>query len=208
MARYTEAVCRLCRRSGEKLMIKGERCFTPKCAMERRAKPPGPRQGRPRKLSDRGVQLREKQKARRIYGLLERQFKSYYEKATRQKGITGEILLQLLESRFDNVVYRLGFAPSRNMARQLVRHRHFTINGGVVDIPSYQVKAGDVIQVREKSKKLTAIQAALKRIDRRTELPWLHVDKATLTGQILTLPERDEIPTPVQEHLIVGLYSK
>lgn len=209
MARYRGAQCRLCRREGEKLFLKGDRCVTDKCAFERRGYAPGEHgHDSRRKISDYGLQLREKQKTRRIYGLLERQFKSYYEKAARQKGITGEILLRLLESRLDNVIYRLGFAPSRNMARQLVRHRHFTVNGHVVDIPSYQVKAGDVVQVREKSRKLAVIQAALKRIDRRTELPWLQVDKATLTGNVLALPERDEIPTPVQEHLIVGLYSK
>jgi small subunit ribosomal protein S4 len=143
-----------------------------------------------------------------MYGILERQFRNYYEKAARQRGITGENLLRLLEARLDNVVYRLGFAPSRNTARQLVRHRHFTVNERVVDIPSYQVKAGDIVQVRDKSQKLAIIQAALKRIDRRTELPWLQVDKTKLTGQILALPNREEIPTPIQEHLIVGLYSK
>ncbi|MFQ6092563.1 MAG: 30S ribosomal protein S4 [bacterium] len=209
MARYRDAQCRLCRREGEKLFLKGNRCVTDKCAFERRGYAPGQHgHDSRRKISDYGLQLREKQKARRIYGLLERQFKSYYEKAARQKGITGEALLRLLELRLDNVVYRLGFAPSRNAARQLVRHRHFTVNGRGVDIPSYQVKAGDVIRVKEKSRKLAAIQAALRRIDRRTELPWLQVDKATWTGHVLALPNRDEIPTPVQEHLIVGLYSK
>ena len=209
MARYRGAQCRLCRREGEKLFLKGDRCVTDKCAFERRGYAPG-EHGRDmrRKVSDYGLQLREKQKARRVYGLLERQFKSYYEKAARQKGITGEILLRLLESRLDNVVYRLGFAPSRNMARQLVRHRHFTVNGRIVNIPSYQVKPGDIIQVKEKSTKMAVVQSALKRIDRRTELPWLQVDKATFTGSVLALPERDEIPTPIQEHLIVGLYSK
>lgn len=143
-----------------------------------------------------------------MYGILERQFRNYYEKAARQTGITGENLLMLLESRLDNVIYRLGFAPSRNTARQLVRHRHFTVNERVVDIPSYQVKSGDVVRVRDKSQKLAVIQTALKRIDRRTELPWLQVDKTKMTGQILAVPSRDEIPTPIQEHLIVGLYSK
>lgn len=209
MARYRGAQCRLCRREGDKLFLKGDRCVTDKCAFERRGYAPG-EHGRDtrRKISDYGLQLREKQKARRIYGILERQFRSYYEDAARQKGITGEILLRILESRLDNVVYRIGFAPSRNMARQLVRHRHFTVNGRIVNIPSYQVKPGDVIQVKEKSTKMVAIQSALKRIDRRTELPWLQVDKATFTGNVLALPERDEIPTPIQEHLIVGLYSK
>ena len=209
MARYRKALCRLCRREGNKLFLKGDRCMTDKCAFERRGYAPGEHgHDSRRKISDYGLQLREKQKARRIYGILERQFRNYYEKAARQKGITGEILLRLLESRLDNVIYRLGFASSRNMARQLVRHRHFTVNGRVVNIPSYQVKAGDVIQIRERSQKMTVIQSALKRIDRRTELPWLQIDKATMTGNVLALPDRDQIPTPIQEHLIVGLYSK
>lgn len=209
MARYRDAQCRLCRREGEKLFLKGDRCVTDKCAFERRGYAPGQHgHDSRRKISDYGLQLREKQKARRMYGILERQFRNYYEKAARQRGITGENLLRLLESRLDNVIYRLGFAPSRNTARQLVRHRHFMINERIVDIPSYQVKAGDIVQVRDKSQKLAAIQAALKRIDRRTELPWLHVDKTKMTGQILSMPKREEIPTPIQEHLIVGLYSK
>jgi small subunit ribosomal protein S4 len=209
MARYREAQCRLCRREGEKLFLKGDRCVTDKCAYERRGYAPGQHgHDSRRKISDYGFQLREKQKARRIYGILERQFRNYYLKAARQKGITGEALLRTLELRLDNVVYRLGFAPSRQASRQLVRHRHFTVNGHVVDIPSYQVKAGDVIQVREKSHKLPVVQAALKRIDKRTELPWLRVDKTTLTGQVLSLPDREEIPTLIQERLIVGLYSK
>ena len=209
MARYREAQCRLCRREGEKLFLKGDRCVTDKCAYERRGYAPGQHgHDSRRKISDYGLQLREKQKARRIYGILERQFRNYYVKAARQKGITGENLLRRLELRLDNIVYRLGFAPSRQAARQLVRHRHFTINGHVVDVPSYQVKAGDVLQVREKSQKLPAIQAALKRIDKRTELPWLQVEKTTLTGRVLSIPDREEIPTPIQEHLIVGLYSK
>ena len=209
MARYRGAQCRLCRREGDKLFLKGDRCVTDKCAFERRGYAPG-EHGRDtrRKVSDYGLQLREKQKARRIYGILERQFRSYYEDAARQKGITGEILLRILESRLDNVVYRLGFAPSRNMARQLVRHRHFIVNDRIVNIPSYQVKPGDVIQVKEKSTQMAVIQSALKRIDRRTELSWLQVDKATCTGNVLALPEREDIPTPIQEHLIVGLYSK
>ena len=209
MARYRDAQCRLCRREGDKLFLKGDRCVTDKCAFERRGYAPGEHgHDTRRKTSDYGLQLREKQKARRIYGILERQFRKYYEEAARQKGVTGEILLRLLESRLDNVVYRLGFASSRNMARQFVRHRHFTVNGRVVNIPSYQVRAGEVIQVRQKSKDLVLIQSALKRIDRRTELPWLQVDKSAMTGTLLALPERDEIPTPIQEHLIVGLYSK
>ncbi len=209
MARYRAAQCRLCRREGDKLFLKGDRCVTDKCAFERRGYAPGEHgQESRRKLSDYGMQLREKQKARRIYGVLEAQFRNYYEKAASQKGITGEILLQLLESRLDNIVYRLGFASSRNTARQLVRHRHVVVNGHIVNVPSFQAKPGDVIQVKEKSKELALIQTALKRIDRRTQLSWLQVDKATLTGSILSLPSREEIPTPIQERLIVGLYSK
>jgi small subunit ribosomal protein S4 len=209
MARYRDAQCRLCRREGDKLFLKGDRCVTDKCAFERRGYAPGEHgQESRRKQSDYGMQLREKQKARRIYGILENQFRNYYERAASQKGVTGETLLQMLESRLDNIVYRLGFASSRNTARQLVRHRHFTVNGRIVNIPSYQVKPGDVIQVREKSKNLLLIQAALKRIDRRTQLPWLQVEKATLTGSVLAIPSREEIPTPIREHLIVGLYSK
>ena len=209
MARYRDAQCRLCRREGEKLFLKGDRCVTDKCAFERRGYAPGQHgHDSRRKISDYGLQLREKQKARRMYGVLEKQFRNYYVKAARQKGITGENLLRLLESRLDNVVYRLGFAPSRNTARQLVRHRHFMVNERVVDIPSYQVKAGDIVQVRGKSQKLAVIQAALKRMDRRTELPWLQVDKAKMTGQVLALPNREEVPVPIQEHLIVGLYSQ
>lgn len=209
MARYRDAQCRLCRREGEKLFLKGDRCITDKCAFERRGYAPGQHgHDTRRKISDYGLQLREKQKARRMYGILERQFRNYYEKAARQRGITGENLLRLLESRLDNVIYRLGLAPSRNTARQLVRHRHFTVNERVVDIPSYQVKAGDIVQVRNKSQKVAVIQAALKRVDRRTELPWLQMDKTKMNGQVLALPNRDEIPTPIQEHLIVGLYSK
>jgi len=209
MARYRAAQCRLCRREGDKLFLKGDRCVTDKCAFERRGYAPGEHgQESRRQLSDYGMQLREKQKARRIYGVLEAQFRNYYEKAASQKGITGEILLQLLESRLDNIVYRLGFASSRNTARQLVRHRHVVVNGHIVNVPSFQAKPGDVIQVKEKSKELALIQTALKRIDRRTQLSWLQVDKATLTGSILSLPSREEIPTPIQERLIVGLYSK
>ncbi len=209
MARYTGPVCRLCRREGEKLFLKGTRCMTAKCALERKNYVPG-QHGRTRrfKLSDYGIQLREKQKLRRIYGVLENQFRNYFERAERMKGITGENLLRLLESRLDNVVYRLGFAPSRRAARQLVRHRHFMVNNRVVDIPSYQVKPGDVIQVREKSRKLEIFHASMRRIKEGQLLPWLELDKARLTGRFLDWPKREDIPVHVNESLIVELYSK
>jgi small subunit ribosomal protein S4 len=183
--------------------------MTAKCALERKNYVPG-QHGRTRrfKLSDYGIQLREKQKLRRIYGVLENQFRNYFERAERMKGITGENLLRLLESRLDNVVYRLGFAPSRRAARQLVRHRHFMVNNRVVDIPSYQVKPGDVIQVREKSRKLEIFHASMRRIKEGQLLPWLELDKARLTGRFLDWPKREDIPVHVNESLIVELYSK
>lgn len=208
MARYTDANCKLCRRESEKLFLKGSRCLSEKCALERRGYPPGQHgQNIRRKVSEYGLQLREKQKVRRIYGVLERQFHSYFEKAERKKGITGENLLQMLECRLDNVVYRLGFAPSRKAARQLVRHRHLTINGRVIDIPSYNVRVGDIIRVKDKSKSLDIIHMSLKE-SRGEEIPWLRLNKAGLEGELLELPKRDEIPTPAQEQLIVELYSK
>jgi small subunit ribosomal protein S4 len=208
MARYTDANCKLCRRESEKLFLKGGRCLSEKCALERRGYAPGQHgQNIRRKVSEYGLQLREKQKVRRIYGVLERQFHSYFEKAERKKGITGENLLQMLECRLDNVVYRLGFAPSRKAARQLVRHRHLTINGRVIDIPSYNVRVGDIIRVKDKSKSLDIIHMSLKE-SRGEEIPWLRLNKAGLEGELLELPKRDEIPTPAQEQLIVELYSK
>jgi len=209
MARYRDANCKLCRREGEKLFLKGQRCLSDKCPIAKGAPPPGQHGGNMRrKTSEYGVQLREKQKVRRVYGVLERQFHRYYEKASKMRGITGENLMVLLEQRLDNVVYRLGFAPSRKSARQLVRHRHFTVNERIVDIPSYQVKPGDVVKVRDKSKRMDVIHLALKELGRAAELPWFRLDKAKLEGEMLQLPTRLEIPTPAQEQLIVELYSK
>ncbi len=209
MARYRDANCKLCRREREKLFLKGNRCMSDKCPIERGANPPGQHGANMRrKVSEYGVQLREKQKIRRIYGVLEQQFHNYYEKATRMRGITGENLLLLLEQRLDNVVYRLGFAPSRKASRQLVRHRHFTVNDQIVDIPSYSVQPGDVIRVRDKSKRLDVIHLALKESGRAGDLSWFRLDKARLEGELLSLPARIDIPTPVQEQLVVELYSK
>ena len=208
MARYIDANCKMCRREGEKLFLKGGRCLSEKCAFERRGYAPGQHgQNVRRKVSEFGHQLREKQKVRRVYGVLERQFRNYFEKAEQRKGITGEVLLQMLECRMDNIVYRLGFAPSRKAARQLVRHRHFTVNGRVVDIPSYNVRVHDVIRVQDKSKTLDVIHIALKE-SRGEELAWLRLNKANLEGELLEIPKREDIPIPAQEQLIVELYSK
>jgi len=209
MARYIGPVCKLCRREEKKLFLKGFKCNTPKCPVEKRNFPPG-QHGRNRrfKTSEYGTQLREKQKMRRIYGLLERQFHNTYKKALRIKGVTGENLLRLLERRLDNIVYRLGFAPSRNAARQLVRHRHFTVNDRLVDIPSYLVKSGDVIKVREKSRKLELIHTSMRKIREGKSLPWLDLNKANMTGTVLEIPGRADIPIEVNENLIVELYSK
>ncbi|MCA9730522.1 MAG: 30S ribosomal protein S4 [Deferribacteres bacterium] len=209
MARYVGSACKLCRREGQKLFLKGAKCTSPKCPIENRNFPPGQHgRGRFLKKSEYGIQLREKQKMRRIYGLLEAQFRNYYEKANRQSGITGENLLKFLERRLDNVVYRLGFAPSRKAARQLVRHRHFLVNGKRVDIPSYQVKPGDEIKVCEKSKKLEMIHQSLRRMRDGRLLPWLDLNKPQLTGTLLEIPARADIPVEVNESLIVELYSK
>ena len=208
MARYRDANCKLCRREGEKLFLKGARCMTDKCAIERRQYAPGQHgQSLRRKVSAYGLQLREKQKVRRTYGLLEKQFKNYFKKADARTGITGENLIQMLEQRLDNLVYRLGFAPSRKAARQLVRHRHITVNGRIVDIPSYQVRPNELIKVRDRSKKLDLIHAALK-IGRGDEIPWLRLNKAALEGELLEIPKRMEIPLTANEQLIVELYSK
>lgn len=209
MARYTGPVCKLCRREGEKLFLKGSRCLSAKCAFEKRSYTPG-QHGLTRrsKLSEYGIQLREKQKVKRMYGVLESQFRNYYEKATRQKGITGENLLQMLESRLDNVIFRLGFAASRNAARQLILHRHFTVNGRPVNIPSYLLKPGDLVAVREKSRKLAVIHEAMRRLKDEAILPWLRVDKAKMEGQFIEKPSRQDIPIQIQENLIVELYSK
>jgi small subunit ribosomal protein S4 len=209
MARYIGAVCRLCRREGMKLFLKGERCYTEKCAIEKRNLPPG-QHGKLRKakLVGYGLQLREKQKVKRIYGVLENQFRRYFEMADRTRGITGETLLQLLERRLDNVIYRLGLSTSRPQARQLVRHGHFLVNGRKVDVPSYSVKAGDVITVRGPSAQNTAIQHAMEEVKGRGIPDWLQFDAGNMTGRIQSLPTREQINLPVQEQLIVELYSK
>lgn len=210
MARYRAAVCKLCRREGEKLFLKGTRCQTAKCAVEKKAYPPGQsgKMRRIKKLSDYGLQLREKQKIKRYYSLLEGQFRGTFEKANRKKGVASENLLQMLESRLDNVVFRLGFAHSRAAARQLVRHRHFTVNGRLVDIPSYQLKPNDVVQVREKSRKMDVIHSSMRRIKEGKQLPWLNLDKANLTGTFLEVPGMADIPVTFNASLVVELYSK
>ncbi len=208
MARYTGAVCKLCRREGEKLFLKGTKCVTDKCPVERRNYPPGEHGDKRSKPSGYSIQLREKQKVRRIYGILERQFRSYYEKATHRKGVTGTVLLQMLESRLDNMLYRFGFAASRSQARQLVLHRHIEVNGRLVTLPSFMLKPGDEVMIREKSKKLALIHNALKRLKDSAQLNWVDVDKAALKGKIVLLPEREQIPVDVKEQLIVELYSK
>ena len=206
MARDLGPKCRICRREGLKLFLKGERCLTEKCAIERRSYPPG-EHGRGRiKQSEYLLQLREKQKARRYYGLLEKQFRNYYEKASKQQGITGEVLLRMLELRLDNVVYRLGFAASRSQARQLVRHGHFQVNGRRVNIPSFQVRPDQIISVRPGSSAEQVIRDATDLT--ASVAPWLQADHDNLTGKVLRAPERTEIDTPVQEQLIVELYSK
>lgn len=211
MARYTGALCRQCRREQIKLFLKGDRCYSDKCAFERRSYAPG-QQGqsrmRVRKMSDYAIQLREKQKVRRMYGMLEGQFHRYFVKADSAKGVTGENLLMLLERRLDNVIYRLGFASSRNQARQLLRHNHFTINGKKVNIPSYQVSVNDEITVKEKSRKIESIADSLGAVVRRGVPSWLKLDQDKYTGTIQALPNREEITMPIQENLIVELYSK
>jgi small subunit ribosomal protein S4 len=208
MARYIGAKCRLCRREGEKLFLKGEKCFTSKCAMENRAFPPGQHGQRRGRLSDYATQLREKQKMRRVYGVLEKQFRLYYKMADNKKGSTGENLLQLLESRLDNVTYRMGFGVSRSEARQLVRHNAITINGEKVNIPSYQVSASDVIAIREASKSQIRIKASLELAEQHGFSDWVEVDAAKMTGTYKHVPERSELPSEINEHLIVELYSK
>lgn len=209
MARYTGSACRLCRRENQKLFLKGDRCYSDKCAFDKRGFPPGQHgQRRGRKISDYGVQLREKQKVKRIYGLSEKQFRIFFERAERQKGVTGHNLLVMLERRFDNVVYRMGFANSRAQSRQYIQHCHFLINGKQVDIPSYQVKPGDTIELREKSRNIQAIIESMDAVVRRGIPPWIEVRKETLSGTVKALPTRDDITTPIQEQLIVELYSK
>ena len=208
MARYTEAVCRICRREGDKLFLKGDRCYTDKCAIQKRPYAPGQHgQGR-KKASEYGTQLREKQKAKKYYGLLESQFHGYFEIAEKKQGVTGENLLKILESRLDNVVYRAGFAMSRPEARQLVSHAHFTVNGKKVNIPSYLVKPGDVVAIKESSLGSDKIKAVLEANASRPALNWLSVDKNKAQATVVSLPARDEIDLQVEEHLIVELYSK
>lgn len=208
MARYTEASCRLCRREGEKLFLKGERCYTNKCSIARRAYAPGQHGQQKKKLSEYGLQLREKQKARRFYGILESQFSKYFDMAVKQKGITGENLLQILESRLDNVVFRLGLATSRPEARQLVRHGHFTVNGKKVNIPSYLIKVDDIIEVNEKSKNSPKIKAIRDIAGSKVVPNWLDFNEENLTGKVISMATREDIDLPIREHLIVELYSK
>lgn len=208
MARYRGAECRLCRREGLKMFLKGSRCYTDKCAVDRKENPPG-QHGRTRsKFSDYGNQLREKQKVKRMYGILEKQCRIYFRKASRQKGVTGDNFLFLLERRLDNVVFRLGFATSRNEARQLVTHRHFKVNGRLVNIPSFLVNLGDIVEPKEKSKKVVRITEAIESVDRRGVPRWLELDKPNLKGKISDFPTREEITIPIQEQLIVELLSR
>jgi len=209
MATYHGDKCRQCRREGEKLFLKGSRCYTEKCAIERRAYAPGEHgKDRRSKETNYGQQLRMKQKARRIYRILEAQFRNYFHKAESHKGVTGENLLLLLERRLDNIVYRLGFAPSRSAARQIVRHRHIEVGGRVVDIPSYSVRVGDEVRVRQASREMVAIQASLEANKARETLSWLSLDNEKMSGRMLEYPTRGNIPTKISESLIVELYSK
>ena len=208
MARYTDPVCRLCRREGAKLFLKGSRCYTKKCAFERRPSPPGQHGVRRRKVGDYGLQLREKQKVRRIYRVLERQFRNYFDAAESRPGVTGENLLRLLELRLDNVVFRLGIASSRDQARQLVGHGHFAVNGRPTNIPSYQVKPGDVVAVRESRRDREPFKVAKENL-RSVQVPeWLTIDPATLTGTIAAAPRRDQMPLELNEQLVVEYYSR
>lgn len=209
MARYTDSVCRQCRRENMKLYLKGDRCYSDKCAFDRRGYPPGEHgERRGRKISDYGIQLREKQKVKRMYGLSEKQFRLFFERADRQKGITGTNLLVLLERRLDNVVYRLGFVNSRAQGRQLVRHNHFCVNGKKVNIPSYLVGVGDMVEVREKSRKITAISDSMDAVVRRGIPQWLDLEKDNHKGLIKAFPVREDLTMPMQEQLVVELYSK
>jgi len=208
MARYTDSVCKLCRRERQKLFLKGQKCFTEKCPIEEKNYAPGQHGlSRRSKVSEYGVQLREKQKIKRSYGILETQFRNYFEKAIKQKGRTGENLVKLLERRLDNVVYRLGLASSRKQARQIIRHRHIIVNDELVDIPAYLLNAGDVVKIKDKSKKLDLIHNSIKRVKEGT-YPWLSIDKATLSGVFIQIPERSDVPLEANEQLVVELYSK
>lgn len=211
MARYTGAVCKLCRREGQKLFLKGSKCYTEKCGIERRAYPPGqhgPAQARRRKQSDYAVQLREKQKVKRIYGLPEKQFRTLFDRAAQRDGITGENMLITLESRLDNIVFRMGFAPNRIQARQLIRHRHVEVNGRVVDVPSFQAGPGDEVAIRAKSRDLATVQGSLESRTRPPMVEWLVLDEKKRVGRMTRRPTRQDIPLAVQEQLIVELYSK
>lgn len=208
MARYTGPACKLCRREGMKLFLKGERCYTDKCSFDRRPYPPGQHGQRRMKFTEYGIRLREKQKVRRIYGVLEKQFRRYFFEADRQKGVTGENLLRLLERRLDNAVYRLGFATTRSEARHTVLHKHVLVNGKKVNIPSFLVKPGDVIAIREKSKNKGRIQGALEFVERRGIPDWLELDKEKMQGTVKTMPNREEITLPIQEQMIVEFYSR
>ena len=208
MARYKESVCRLCRKEGVKLYLKSDRCYTDKCAFVKRAYAPGQHGQRRKKLSEYGLQLREKQKARRFYGILEKQFRNYFFEADRQKGITGENLVRLLERRLDNVIYRLGLAGSRPEARQLVRHGHVTVNNKKVDIPSYLLKVGDEVAIRDKSKSSSKFKEIAEAAMHKSSPPWLEADKENLKGRIVAMPGREDVDVPLEEHLIVELYSR
>jgi small subunit ribosomal protein S4 len=208
VARYTDSVCRLCRREAIKLYLKGERCYTDKCAIERRNYPPGDHGQKRPKFSEYALQLREKQKVKRMYGVLEGQFRRYFTMAERPRGITGEILLQLLERRMDNMIYRMGFSTSRSEARQLVRHGHFLVNGHKVDIPSALLKVGDVVSVRERSKAVTRLQEAMAQAEHRGAPDWVEVNKEAFSARVKALPGRAELTMPINEKLIVELYSK
>ncbi len=209
MARYLDANCKLCRRERQKLFLKGTKCFTEKCPVDKRGYPPGAHgQSRRTKISEYGIQLREKQKVKRIYGLLENQFRLYFKRASKQKGITGDNLVRLLERRLDNVIYRLGLAPSRKSARQLILHGHFTVNKRRVNVPSFLLSAGDVVQVVQKSRGMDEIHDSMKRIRDNQMLPWLSLDKANLSGTFMSVPDRKDVPLTANEQLIVELYSK
>jgi small subunit ribosomal protein S4 len=208
LARYRESVCRLCRREGAKLFLKGDRCYSDKCAVERRPYPPGQHGSRRMKHSDYGIQLREKQKARRIYGIMEGQFRNYFKVADRQKGVTGENLIVLLERRLDNTAFRLGFSASRADARQLVRHGHIMVNGHKVNIPSYLLRPGDVVEIQEKSRNSSRIQEALVSAERKSTPAWLELEAGKFRGVFKSYPGREEVALPVNEQLIVELYSK
>ncbi|HEX2626222.1 MAG TPA: 30S ribosomal protein S4 [Candidatus Limnocylindrales bacterium] len=208
MARYTESVCRLCRREGAKLFLKGTRCYTKKCSFERRPTPPGQHGVRRRKMGEYGIQLREKQKVRRVYGVLERQFRNYYNEAESHTGVTGEALLQLLETRLDNVVFRLGFATSRAQARQLVAHGHFAVNGTPTDVPSYAMRPGDRVEVRESHRSREPFKIVKETLKGHQAPEWLALDAAKLAGSVSTLPRRDQMPLDLSEQLVVEYYSR